>query len=61
MEKLAEVSKSRYFKISPSTARYKQLEKMAESKGCSMEDLVRLAIDFYLEFQEKKIILIAPR
>lgn len=48
------VSEVRYFKFSPSTTRYKRVMELAQKKDCDWQDIVRNALDFYLEFQEKK-------
>ena len=55
------VPKPTYFKLSPATPRYYRLKKISEQEQIPLEEVVRNALDFYLSFQEKRIIVVAPR
>lgn len=57
--KLDPLPKAQYYKLSPSTFRYKRIMALAKARGIHWHELVGLALDFYLEFQERRSTIIA--
>jgi len=55
------VPKVKYYKLSPATPRYRRLQKICDQEQIPLEEVIRNAIDFYLSFQEKKIVVVSPR
>jgi hypothetical protein len=47
-------AKVEYYKLSPASFRYRRIMALARSRGCSWREVVGLALDFYLEFQERR-------
>jgi len=54
----APVPKVEYFRFAPSASRYHRVMKLAGMRGCDWQEIVRNAIDFFLEFQEKRVTII---
>jgi hypothetical protein len=48
------VLKPEYIKLSPSSPYYRKVMSLAALRGCAWQDVVRDALTFYFEFQEKK-------
>lgn len=48
------VPKPEYLKLSPSSPYYRKVMSLAALRGCTWQDVVRDALTFYFEFQEKK-------
>jgi len=46
--------KVEYFKFSPTSTRYYRVMSLAASLGCSWQDVIREAIDFYLKYYSLK-------
>ncbi len=46
--------KTEYFKFSPSQARFHRVMALAHQRDCPWQEVLRNAIDFYLEFQDAK-------
>ena len=44
--------KVEYFKFPPSQTRYHRVMALAHERDCPWQEIIRNAIDFYLEFQE---------
>ena len=57
--KLDPLPKVEYYKLSPATFRYKRIMRLAQQRGIPWRELVGLALDFYLEFQERRSTIIA--
>jgi hypothetical protein len=53
------MDKAIYYKISPSTFRYRRIMALARARECSWCEVVGLALDFYMEFQERRPTIIA--
>jgi len=47
-------AKVEYYKLSPASFRYLRVMNLARSRGCSWREVVSMALDFYLEFQERR-------
>ena len=47
-------AKAEYYKLTPTTFRYRRIMALARHRGCSWQEVVGLALDFYLEFQERR-------
>lgn len=47
-------AKVQYYKLSPASFRYRRVMALARSRGCSWREVVGMALDFYLEFQERR-------
>lgn len=47
-------AKAIYYKISPASFRYRRIMALARARGCSWCEVVGMALDFYLEFQERR-------
>ena len=43
-----------YYKLSPATFRYRRIMALARARDCSWREVVGMALDFYLEFQERR-------
>lgn len=54
----APVPKPEYMKLSPSSPHYAKVMSLAASRDCAWQDVVRDALTFYFEFQEKKVIIL---
>lgn len=52
--KLDQPAKVEYYKLSPASFRYRRIMALARARGCSWREVVGLALDFYLEFQERR-------
>jgi hypothetical protein len=53
---MAEELKALYFKLSPSTSRYHRLMQLASIRNCAWQDVIRNAVDFYLEHAQPEIL-----
>lgn len=47
-------AKVEWYKLSPASFRYKRVMALARARGCSWREVVGMALDFYLEFQERR-------
>jgi hypothetical protein len=47
-------AKVEYYKLSPASFRYRRIMALARARNCSWREVVGLALDFYLEFQERR-------
>lgn len=52
--KAESMDKVQYYKLSPATFRYRRIMALARARGCSWREVVGMALDFYLEFQERQ-------
>jgi hypothetical protein len=48
------LAKPIYYRISPASFRYRRIMVLARSRDCSWTEVVGMALDFYLEFQERR-------